>query len=69
MSCQTSTTELLCVNRQQPKHVDCFRKKSPPQTSDWIYNADTTKGATKVGCGWNASAWNLCPWAGVEVIG
>ena len=27
-SYQTSTRELLCVSRQRPKHVDCFRKKS-----------------------------------------
>ena len=54
-SCQTSMTELLS---SPPKHVDCFRKKTPPQTSDWILNADPTRGAAKVECGWNVSAWN-----------
>ena len=60
-SCQISTTEVLCVKSQQPKQVDCFRKKTPPQTSDQILNADPTKGSAKVGCGWNASAWNSWP--------
>ena len=50
-SCQISTTEVLCGNSQQPKQVDCFRKKTPPQTSDQILNADPTKGSAKVGCG------------------
>ena len=40
-SCQTSAMELLCENSQRPKHVDCFRKKAPLQTSDWILNAES----------------------------
>ena len=51
--------QLLCINSQQPKQF--FHKKTPPQTSDWISNADPTRGASKVGCGLNANAWNLRP--------
>ena len=58
-SCKTSMTELLCENSQWPKHVDFFCKRAPPQTSDWILNADPIRGAVNVGCGWNVSAWNL----------
>ena len=58
-SCQTSTTEFFCQNSQRPKHVDCFRKKPPPQTSDRILYADPTRGVVNVECGWNVSAWNL----------
>ena len=46
-----------------------FAKKAPPQTSDRILNVDPTRGAAKVGCGWNASAWNSWPKAGVEGSG
>ena len=38
-SCQTSKMELFCENSQGPKDVDCFRKKAPPQMSEWIQNA------------------------------
>ena len=55
-SCQTSMTERLCVSSQQPKHIDSFCKKTPPQTSYQILIKDLTRGAAKVGCGWNASA-------------
>ena len=61
-SCQTSTTDLLCENSQQPKHVDCFRKRAPPDTSDRILNADPTRGVVNVGCGWDVSAWNRGRW-------
>ena len=54
----TSAMELLCENSERSQHVDCFRKKAPPQTSDRILNADPIRGAVNVGCGWNASAWN-----------
>ena len=49
--------ELLCDKTQRPKHVDCFPQKSASQTSDQILNADLTRSASNVGCGWNASAW------------
>ena len=58
-SCQTSATELLCENSQWPKHVDCFHKSAPLQTSNRILNKDATRSVVDVGCGWNASAWNL----------
>ena len=58
-SCQTSATELLCENSQWPKHVDCFHKSAPLQTSNQILNKDATRSVVDVGCGWNASAWNL----------
>ena len=58
-------TELLCENSQQPKHVDCLCKRAPPHTSNRILNADPTRGAVNVGCGWNVSAWNSWPQAGV----
>ena len=57
LSCQTSTMELLCKNSWQPKHVDCFRKKAPPQTFNWVLNADPTRGAANVRYEWNAKAW------------
>ena len=68
-SCQTSTTGLFCKNSQQPKHVDCFCKRAPPQTSDQILNADSTRGVVNVGCGWNVSAWNSWLQPGVQGSG
>ena len=38
-SCQTSTVELFYGNSQQPKDINYFRKKFPPQLLDWIPNA------------------------------
>ena len=49
-SCQTSRTKLLQENSQLPYHVDCFCKRGPPQTSDWIPNAGPTGGA--INWGW-----------------
>ena len=36
-SFQTLTTELLCVNRQRPKQVDCFRKKNSTTDLPWDF--------------------------------
>ena len=68
-SCQISTTELLYENSQQPKYVNCFCKGAPPQAPDRILNADTTRGVINVKYGWNVSAWNLRPQAGVQGSG
>ena len=68
-SCQTSITELLWINRQQPKHVHYFHKRAPPQTYHQILNVDPTSGAVNVRCGWNASAWNSLPQAVVQGSG
>ena len=65
-SCQISMMELLCKNSQQPKHVDCFCKGAPPQTSDWILNVHLNRGIINVGCRWNVSAWNSRVQAGVQ---
>ena len=48
------------------KHNDYFCKRAPPQTSNWILNVDLTRGVVNVGCGWNASAWNLWSQTGVQ---
>ena len=47
-SSRTPTTELPCKNSQRAKHIDCFRKRVPPQTSDWILNAGPTRGVKVV---------------------
>ena len=69
LSCQTSTMELLCKDSWQPKHVDCLSKKAPPQTFNWVLNADPTRGAANVRYEWNAKAWNLWLYAGVQGSG
>ena len=38
-SCKIPTMELFCENSQQPKDIDYFRKKAPPQLPDQILNA------------------------------
>ena len=38
-SCQTTTIEFFWKNSQQPKDLDYFRKKAPPQMFNWILNA------------------------------
>ena len=57
----------LWENSQQPKHIDCFVKTVPQQTSDWSLNADPTRKVVNVGnvgCGWKLSAWNSWPQPG-----
>ena len=39
LNCQNSK------NSQRAQHVDCFRKKAPPQISERIPNVDPTRGA------------------------
>ena len=50
-------------------HIDCFRKKAPPQTSDRTPNTDPTGGGVNVGCVWTAGAWNSLSQAGVQESG
>ena len=66
-------TELPSIkDRGPPLHKQptaLIHKKALPQTSDWILNADPTRGAVNVGCEVNASAWNSWTQAGVQGSG
>ena len=63
------TSKERVAKHQRPRNVDCFLKKAPPQSSNWTLNADPTRGAVNVGCGWNASARNSSPQAGIQGSG
>ena len=67
--CQTSTMELLTEKSRWEKHVDCFHKKVPLQTSDQVPNVDLTRGAVNLGSGWTTKAWNWQQQAGVQGSG
>ena len=63
------TSKERVAKHQQPKHVDCFHKKAPPQTSNRTLNADPTRGAVNVGGGCNASTRNSSPQTGIQGSG
>ena len=62
-NCQTSTMKLLCINSQQPKHVDCFCKKS--STTD--LRSDFKCGSAQRGC--KSGVWVKCKCLNFVAVG